>query len=215
MEENIIDVIWKKNIKIINNGREVEEYNKNHAILDMVTEIESPCSDMDSFGLDMVKDCLTCSNSDYKIMLDGKVIKDFKKLSSNAEEENKERYVIEFFDDIPASDNIISYLEDNNSNYRITRDSDGIILRPFLEDRKRKEEEQEKMRAEFEKMERRFYAPYRQQPSKEPTPVVKKKSIFNRIFGTRKTQRKYNKIIKDRFKNKMNLSFFCFQKTRF
>lgn len=144
MKETIVDVSKKKNIKIINNGREVEEYNKNHAILDIVSNVESPCSDMDSFGLDMVKDCLTCSNSDYKIMLDGKVIKDFKKLSSNAEEENKERYVIEFFDDIPASDNIVSYLEDNNSNYRITRDSDGIILRPFLEDRKKKKKSKKK-----------------------------------------------------------------------
>lgn len=102
MEKAIIDVSKKKNIKIINNGREVEEYSKNHAILDIVTEVERPCSDMDPFGLDTVTDCITCSNSDYKIMLDGKVIKEFKNLSSNTEEENKERYVIEFFDDIPA-----------------------------------------------------------------------------------------------------------------
>ena len=195
MEKTIIDVSKKKNIKIINNGREVEEYSKNHAILDIVTEVERPCSDMDLFGLDTVTDCITCSNSDYKIMLDGKVIKEFKNLSSNTEEENKERYVIEFFDDIPAPDNIIAYLEDNNSNYRITRDSDGIILRPSLEDRKRKEEEQAKMMQEFEEMERRLFGAYRQELCKEQasaptsTPTVKKKSIFNRIFGARKPQK--------------------------
>ena len=197
MEKTIIDVSKKKNIKIINNGREVEEYSKNHAILDIVTEVERPCSDMDPFGLDTVTDCITCSNSDYKIMLDGKVIKEFKNLSSNTEEENKERHVIEFFDDIPAPDNIIAYLEDNNSNYRITRDSDGIILRPSLEDRKRKEEEQAKMMQEFEEMERRLFGAYRQElckeqasaPTSTPTPTVKKKSIFNRIFGARKPQK--------------------------
>ena len=195
MEKAIIDVSKKKNIKIINNGREVEEYSKNHAILDIVTEVERPCSDMDPFGLDTVTDCITCSNSDYKIMLDGKVIKEFKKLSSNTEEENKERYVIEFFDDIPTPDSIIAYLEDNNSDYRITRDSDGIILRPSLEDKRRKKEEAEKKRQEFEEMERRLFESYRQELCKEQesaltsTPTVKKKSIFNRIFSTRKKQK--------------------------
>ena len=194
MKENIIDVSCRKDLKIINKEREVEEYNKNHAILDIVSNVERPCSDMDPFGLDTVTDCLTCSNSDYKIMLDGKVIKDFKNLSSNTEEENKERYVIEFFDDIPTPDNIIAYLEDNNSNYRITRDSDGIVLRPSLEDRKRKEEEQAKMIREFEEMERKLFGLHRQQLStpeliQTSTPIVKKKSIFDRIFGTRKTQK--------------------------
>ena len=195
MEKAIIDVSKKKNIKIINNGREVEEYSKNHAILDIVTEVERPCSDMDPFGLDTVTDCLACSNSDYKIMLDGKVIKEFKNLSSNTEEEKKERYIIEFFDSIPTPNSMITYLEDNNSNYRITRDSDGIILRPSLEDKKRKEEEQAKMMQEFEEMERKLFGLYRQESGKESipalpsTPIVKKKSILNRIFGTRKTQK--------------------------
>ena len=69
-------------------------------------------------------------------------IKDFKNTSSNTKKDNKERYVIEFFDNIPTPDNIMTYLEDNNSNYRITRDSDRIILRQSLEDRKKVEEEQ-------------------------------------------------------------------------
>ena len=67
---------------------------------------------MDPLEEDTILDCLTCSNSDYKIMFHDKVIKDFKNASSNTEKDNKERYVIEFFDNIPTPDNIMTYLED-------------------------------------------------------------------------------------------------------
>lgn len=150
MKEKIVDVSWRKDLKIVNKEREVAEYNKNHAILDIVSNVERPCGHMDPLGEDTVLDCLTCSNSDYKIMFRDKVIKDFKNASSNTEKDNKERYVIEFFDNIPTPDNIMTYLEDNNSNYRITRDSDRIILRQSLEDRKKVEEERIKLTRKIE-----------------------------------------------------------------
>lgn len=51
------------------------------------------------------------------------------------------------------------------------------------------------MMQEFEEMERRLFGAYRQELCKEQasaptsTPTVKKKSIFNRIFGARKPQK--------------------------
>lgn len=59
----------------------------------------------------------------------------------------------------------------------------------------REVEEQAKMMQEFEEMERRLFGAYRQELCKEQasaptsTPTVKKKSIFNRIFGARKPQK--------------------------
>ena len=77
MEKEIIDVSGKKDIKIIRPGREVESYIENHAVLDVVTETERPCSDMDPFGLHTLLDCLNCSNCDYQIILKGKLVKEF------------------------------------------------------------------------------------------------------------------------------------------
>lgn len=143
---------------------------------------------MDPFGQDTVLDCMTCSNSDYQIILKGKTIKAFQEEKSKQELEKKTRYIIEFFEDIPVQESLLAYLESESSNYRITRDSDGIILRPSLEDRRKKEEEQAKIRADFEEM----FGPYIVESLKEKetkSKTTKKKSIFKRIFSTRKTQK--------------------------
>lgn len=194
MEEKIIDASWKKNIKIIYPGREVDSYIKNHAILDIVKETKRPCSDMDPFGQDTVLDCMTCSNSDYQIVLKGKTIKEFQDKNSKQKEENKTRYIIEFFEDIPDQGSLLSYLENESSNYRITRDSDGIILRPSLEDRRKKEEEQRRIREDFEALQHRLFAPYENNLANKETQnnelsfpsSKKKKSLLKRIFTPRK-----------------------------
>lgn len=156
-------------------------------ILEIVTGVERPCSNIDPLGLDTVTDCLTCSNSDYKILQEDKVIKDYKKSSSKEKKENQERYIVEFFDGIPKTDNLMTYLENDNSNYRITRESDGIILRPSLEDRKKEEEEEAKMMQKFEETKRKFYSSYQQDSIDHFT---KKKTLFNHLFNMRKKENK-------------------------
>ena len=178
MEKEIIDVSGKKDIKIIRPGREVESYIENHAVLDVVTETERPCSDMDPFGLHTLLDCLNCSNCDYQIILNGKLVKEFEDKKRNQEQEK-----------------LLDYLKNEDSNYRTTRDSDGIILRPSLEDRRKIEEEQARIRADLEAMERNLFGPYLEESLKEEEvkssaeSPVKKKSIFSRIFGTKRTQK--------------------------
>lgn len=195
MEKEIIDVSGKKDIKIIRPGREVESYIENHAVLDVVTETERPCSDMDPFGLHTLLDCLNCSNCDYQIILKGKLVKEFEDKKRNQEQEKKTRYIIEFFERAPKQEKLLDYLKNEDSNYRTTRDSDGIILRPSLEDRRKIEEEQARIRADLEAMERNLFGPYLEESLKEEEvkssaeSPVKKKSIFSRILGTKRTQK--------------------------
>ena len=195
MKEEKVDVSGKKDVKIIRPGREVEEYSENHAILDIVRETERSCSDIDPFGQDTVLDCITCSNSDYQIVLKGKKVKEFQDKNSKQNQETKTRYIIEFFEDIPDQKSLSDYLENENSNYRITRDSDGVILRPSLEDRRKKEEEQAKLRADFKEMERKMFGPYLAEPLKEEesksssVSIGKKKLILERIFKPQKTHK--------------------------
>lgn len=77
-----------ENFKIIEEKKR-DSYIKNHVILEIVTGVERPCSNIDPLGLDTVTDCLTCSNSDYKILQEDKVIKDYKKSSSKEKKKTK------------------------------------------------------------------------------------------------------------------------------
>lgn len=132
--ETIIDVSGRKNIEIIYPEKEVVEYIDNRATLDIITGINEPCTSLDPFATDTIVDCLTCDNSDYKIVLkDGTVLKDYKESPQNGQ--LPERYVIEFFEDMKNQD-ISTYLNSPQSDYRITRDSDRIILRASKLDRK-------------------------------------------------------------------------------
>lgn len=147
---NIVDVQNKSKIEIIKPKREVEHYIDAHATLDITRELKDPCAFYDPFGQDTVIDCLTCENCDYKIISPkGNIIKDFNTSLQNNSLETT-RYIIEFFDQMPPNESIVPYLEEESSNYRITRDSDGIILRFSLEDQQRRKEEYEKPRRELE-----------------------------------------------------------------
>ena len=81
------------------------------------------CPTVDPIGLCTILDCMKCENCNYRIIMDnGEVIKDF------SDDLESEKYLIEFFDDVKSRD-ILNYLYDNNSDYRITRECDGVVLR--------------------------------------------------------------------------------------
>lgn len=95
--------------------------NKGHIELKVVDL--SVCPTIDPIGLCTILDCLKCENCNYKIvMATGEIVKNF------SDDLEAERYLVEFFDDIKSED-ILSYLDDVNSDYRITRESDGVVLR--------------------------------------------------------------------------------------
>ena len=80
------------------------------------------CPIFDPFGMCTVTDCLTCDNCEYLVILaSGEVLKNFVK------DDCEDKYLIEFFDEITGD--VVEYLLDNTNDYRITRISDGVILR--------------------------------------------------------------------------------------
>lgn len=130
MKDKVIDMTKRKEMKIIYKKKEVEQYIDNRATLKLKTEINESCVNIDPIGICTVQNCLTCSNCDYKIVLNnGIILKDYQYEKDAVEE----KYVIEFFDELGNS-NIVDYLNNEESNYRITRDSDRIILRYSKED---------------------------------------------------------------------------------
>lgn len=180
MKENKVIDVTNKKITIIKPGREVTSYIDQHATLDIIDNLSMDCAHLDPFGLDTVIDCLSCPNSDYKIVLHGKVMKDFNESQIQSKKQSQTRYVIEFFDKIPSNDELVSYLEDDNSNYRITRDEDGVILRYSIEDKRKSKEK-------YKKIQGRSLASYIESDSKDnKESIVKKKTIFSKIFGKRK-----------------------------
>lgn len=176
---NIIDVQDKSKIKIIKPKREVEHYIDNHATLDITRELKDPCAFYDPFGQDTVIDCLTCENCDYKIISPkGQIIRDF---HTSLQDKSREttRYIIEFFDQMPTNEKIVQYLEEDSNDYRITRDSDGVILRFSLEDQRRRREMYDKPRRELEAWYQRQQTLYSEE---KPTPPVEKpKTLLKRL----------------------------------
>lgn len=115
--------------------------------IEIKTGVKDHCAKYDAFGLCSVSDCLTCENSLYQIILsDGSVMYSpgFYDLDKDAE-----CYTIEIFDEV--SGDLIKYLNDDKSNYRITRESDGVVLRFSLYDMRKQEYENSRLIRGFKK----------------------------------------------------------------
>lgn len=104
--------------------------NSKTAILFLQAGVNESCANYDPFGLCTVVDCLQCKNSVYRIAFDNDVCietDDFDSRKSQSKE-----YLLEFEDCIDRD--IFEYLVDQNSNYRITRVKDNVVLRYTRED---------------------------------------------------------------------------------
>lgn len=98
--------------------------NFNYGVVDLNIKDVGVCPTIDPLGECSVVDCLKCDNCNHTIVLATRNISD--SFSNNCK--NIERYIVEFFDKVDTKD-IIGYLDDDNSDYRITREKDGVILR--------------------------------------------------------------------------------------
>lgn len=96
--------------------------------------IEGACANYSSLALCKPHQCLICPNSDYRIMTeDGEIIQDFIYYGNKKSEYMKvDTYTIELTDKIEG--NLIEYLIDKNSDYRLIRNSDNIVVIPNKED---------------------------------------------------------------------------------
>lgn len=95
------------------------------AILEIKSQILNGCATYDPIGLCTINDCFQCENCAYRMTFDNGVIvetDDFDKFSIESE-----RYLLEFL--TPIGKDIYGYLTDDNSDYRITRLSDNVVLR--------------------------------------------------------------------------------------
>lgn len=101
------------------------EFNKGLIILDI--NEKDDCSIFDPFGMCTVLNCLNCDNCAYTFVTGNeKSIKEFTKDSF------EDKYLVEFFDMVPSD--MLEYLLDETNDYRITRISDGVVLRYSNED---------------------------------------------------------------------------------
>lgn len=128
---------------------------KSTAKMILLTGIKNHCANYDPFGMDTVIDCLDCPNSNFIIIDEqdnilvnfkaqekiGKLIvnhseseiKAYIKALSKKDRQKKnnleyETYTIQFFENYDH-DNIIEYLKNNDSNYRLIRNSDNVCMR--------------------------------------------------------------------------------------
>ena len=104
--------------------------NPQTAILFLQRERKNSCGLYDPFGLCTIVDCLQCENSVYRIAFDNGVC--LETIDFDDKENKSEKYLLEFKDEIKRD--IFEYLIDDNSDYRITRLSDNVVLRDTKED---------------------------------------------------------------------------------
>lgn len=109
---------------------------ENEGVLKIKTGVKGICMNHDVFGFCTVLDCLRCNNSTTRIILpDERQIGDNNYYMIIQEEE---KYLIEFFDKIPLRKEMEEYLLRIDSDYQLTRLSDGMIVRdrPIINTRK-------------------------------------------------------------------------------
>lgn len=105
-------------------SKDYKKDNFNYGVVDLNIKNSKVCPTIDPLGGCSVVDCLKCDNCNHSIVLATRNISD--SFSGNCKD--IERYIVEFFDEVDTG-NIIGYLDDDNSDYRITREKDGVILR--------------------------------------------------------------------------------------
>jgi hypothetical protein len=127
----------KKYIQIFAYSRDNILTSENRATLKLKRRTNSDCCSKSMFNFDDVLNCIKCDNCTYKIVNnDGVIIKDveFEKQESLLDE-----YLIEFFDQVNY-DNLLEYLSNEESDFRVTRLKDSVIIRLCSDDMRKQEE---------------------------------------------------------------------------
>lgn len=104
--------------------------NPKTATLEIKMGIKDNCSMHNPFGLCTIDDCLQCESSAYKIVFDNGIC--LETIDFDDVQQDGEKYFLEFQDKIDKD--IFEYLVNGNSDYRITRLKDNVVLRRTKED---------------------------------------------------------------------------------
>lgn len=108
-------------------------------IIVIKNQINDYCTVNELSGLCSTIDCFKCKNADYRIFtINGNIIREFKEFDIREEKVNITKYLIEFFDGVDY-DNIENYLQNEYSDYRLTRLNDLAIIRRALNDIEKEE----------------------------------------------------------------------------
>lgn len=107
------------------NNKYNEEQPRNHAVLKIKNLVKT---DNDCFFEDMISSDSNLISIDFP---NGKSLTEEGFSKSNV---SISKYYVDFFDDLDNKD-IMEYLEDENSNFRVV-DDDGCVIRPSLNDLK-------------------------------------------------------------------------------
>ena len=107
------------------------------ALLQYRTGIKDHCAAYDPFGMCNVMQCLYCENCYYKITLEnGEAIAntniDLETIDSYSRGFEDDDHEILFYDYVPKIDDLFSYLFDENSQYKVVRTSDNLIMNDYV-----------------------------------------------------------------------------------
>lgn len=169
---------------------------KQECLMIQKTQIKDGCWTYDPIGLCLVTECLRCENADYRIIdKDGKIIKDFKFYGLKGHDIRTSKYLIEFFDEVDYKD-IEEYLNDENSDYRMTRiyssenGKESIVMRPSKTDQKEELDKRKKVNEAYEESLKmllgdesyKILCKVREEREKEENNQVEEKSKIKRLI---------------------------------
>lgn len=108
------------------------------ALLEYRVGINDHCASYDPFGLCNIMECLYCDNCYYKITMEnGESISncgdiDLDTLSNNSRGFEDDDHEILFYDYVPKTDDLFSYLFDENSEFKVLRLSDNMVMNDYV-----------------------------------------------------------------------------------
>ena len=112
------------------------------ALLEYRVGIKDHCAAYDPFGLCNIMECLYCENCCYKITIEnGEAIAnsdvDLSTLDNSTRGFEDDDHEILFYDYVPEIDDLFSYLFDENSEFKVLRTSDNIVMNDYVKNIKR------------------------------------------------------------------------------
>ena len=134
----------KKNQEIIDEmnrqvaGKPLKNNNgvKGKAFLEVRSCINDTCAAYDPFGLCNIMECLKCENAYFKITLqDGSIISNNEDAFENTNIEvglKQDDHDILFYDYVPTKDELLDYLDDKKSQYRVVRLFDNMVMNDYV-----------------------------------------------------------------------------------
>ena len=107
------------------------------ALLEHRVGINDHCASYDPFGLCNIMECLYCDNCYYKITMEnGESISntdvDLNTLNNRTRGFEDDNHEILFYDYVPKIDDLFSYLFDENSEFKVLRVSDNVVMSDYV-----------------------------------------------------------------------------------